>query len=188
MGRLLLNGILSLFFTVGWAAPASESVTPPTCSPGSQLNQNKVSLDGLFGVLQVNPSSLTGAGFQIGLNSGISDVWGLGLVLGRTWTYSSTTLFTQVSLEASRALTGRSVQDSASPDFSGLMLHAFIHRIFVSTSSSDVGYFGVGSALSYEFPISEKDSFRLGGRADYSFKSDFSFFTLQLFSGLSHRF
>lgn len=158
------------------------------CAPIPQISKNLISVEGLYGLLKVNPSSLSGAGYQLGLNTAINEFWGVGLMVGQGFTSTNTTFFTQTSLEIKRAITGRLIHESTSMDYSGLMLHAFLHRMFVSTSSFDIGHFGLGSALSYQLPLNTADSFRLGLRADYSLRAQASFFSFQLFTGLNHRF
>lgn len=159
-----------------------------TFPPVPEVKKSLISLDALIGVLRVQPSALNGAGVQLGLNNAINEGWGVGLVLGQTFNNSSTIFYTQVSLELKRALVGRLIYESTSPEASSLMFHAFLHRNFVTTSSYDLGYFGLGSALSFEIPVLEKKSLRFGARADYSNRSQSSFWSFQFFAGLGHHF
>ncbi|MFM8270046.1 MAG: hypothetical protein ACKN9V_07640 [Pseudomonadota bacterium] len=163
--------------------------------------KNKVTSDVFFSVLDLDTGSLTGAGVQAGLNFGISERLGLGFLVGHVFTSSGSTLFNQISVEAKWALTGNLISPSqtiSSADLplvkvdsgssGGLMVQSYLHEYLVHTSSSVLGYAGVGAGLSYELPNFGNWNFRLGVRTDYSLRGSSSFFAYQAFGGLAYRF
>lgn len=158
----------------------------------TSLNKVKCSVDFFGAQLKRTNIVSKGVGVQGGILFGVSDHLGVGALVSQVLVGEDKPYFTQITLEArwalmgsvtqrkeTHALNGRTIIDAQSSNKSGLMLHGFIHQRRL------VGSPGFGGGISYEHPLSEQFSLRLGFRTDYAQDSSGSYLSHQAFSGIT---
>lgn len=158
----------------------------------TSLNKVKCSID-IFGAqLKRTDIRSQGIGVQGGILFGVSDQLGVGALVSQVLAGEDKPYFTQITLEArwalmgsiiqkreTHSLNGRTIIDAQSSNRAGLMLHGFIHQRRL------VGSPGFGGGISYEHPLSDQFSLRLGFRTDYAKDSSGTYLSYQAFSGVT---
>jgi hypothetical protein len=187
-----------LAFLLLWWAHSPAPANQVNSDSLGQFKQNTVltkvrcSVDFFGAQLKRTNIKSEGVGVQGGILFGVTEVLGVGALVSQVIIGEDKPYFTQISLEArwaligslirrheTHSLNGRTILDATSGNSSGLMLHGFIHQRRL------VGSPGFGGGLSYEHPLSEQLSLRVGFRSDYASDGSGSYTSYQAFSGLA---